>query len=91
MLSRYTRPCFLQWDLDEGLQLFGESVANKISKHVRAVDLDLVGFLARPLYVCTAISGNKGEMCMSLASMSQLVKHTEGRREYRCRKCAKKQ
>ena len=88
LLSRYTRPCFLQWDLDEGLQLFGESVANKISQHVRAVDLELVGFLARPLYVCTASSGSKGEMCMSLASMSQLVKQTEGRQDYRCRKCA---
>ena len=67
--------------------MFGDSVANKISQHVHAVDLELVGFLARPLYVCTAISGSKGEMCMSVASMSQLVKQTEGRQDYRCRKC----
>ena len=68
--------------------MFGESVAKKISQHVGAVALELRGFLARPLYFCTASSGSKGEMCMSLASMSQLVKHTEGRQDYRCRKCA---
>ena len=67
--------------------MFGESVAKKISQHVRAVALELRGFLARPLSVCTASSGSKGEMCMSLASMSQLVKQTEGRQDYRCRKC----
>ena len=81
---------FLQWHAGEGTELFGESVATRISLHVGSVGLELRGFLARPLYVCTASSGSNGEMCMSLASMSQLVKHTEGRREYRCRKCAKK-
>ena len=55
---------------------------------VRAVALELRGFLARPLYVCTASSGSKGQMCMSVASMSQLIMHTEGRQHYRCRKCA---
>ena len=90
LLSRYSRPCFLQWGDGEGADLFGDSVATRISQHVDSLGLELRGFLARPLYVCTASSGRNGEMCMSLASMSQLVKHAEGRREYRCRKCAKK-
>ena len=80
-------PVFLQWDADQGAGLFGESVAEKISQAVRAVDLELCGFLARPLYVCTASSGSEGEMCMSVASMSQLIMHSEGRQHYRCRKC----
>ena len=50
--------------------------------------LELCGFLARPLYVCTAPSGTEGQMCMSVASMSQLIMHSEGRQHYRCRKCA---
>ena len=88
LLSRYTRPCVLQWIAVEGAECFGESVAKKITQHVRAVALELRGVLARPLYVCTASSGSNGEMCMSVASMSKLVMHTEGRQHYRCRKCA---
>ena len=63
-------------------------LAAEISQAVRVVALELCGFLARPLYVCTASSGSNGEMCMSVASMSKLVMHTEGRQHYRCRKCA---
>jgi hypothetical protein len=88
LLSRYTRPGFLHWEADQGAVLFGASVARKISKVVRAVELTLVGFLARPLYVCTAISGSEGKMCMSVASMSELIMHSEGRQHYRCKKCA---
>ena len=63
-------------------------MAEKISQAVRAVALELSGFLARPLYVCTATSGSEGQMCMSVASMSQLIMHSEGRQHYRCTKCA---
>ena len=31
--------------------MFGDAVASKVSEAVRAVDLELCGFLARPLYV----------------------------------------
>ena len=55
-----------------------------------AVDLELQGFLARPLYVCTSTSGSDSLMCMSVASMSQLIKHVEGRLHYRCGNCVKK-
>ena len=50
--------------------------------------LELCGFLARPLCGCTASSGSEGQMCMSVASMSQLIMHSEGRQHYRCKKCA---
>ena len=68
--------------------MFGEAVAGKIFRTVRAMALELCGFLARPLYVCTAPRGSEGEMCMSVASMSQLIRHAEGRLLYRCTKCA---
>ena len=56
-----------------------------------AVNLELRGFLARPLYVCTSTRGSGGLMCMLVASMSQLIKHVEGRLHYRCGNCAKKE
>ena len=80
--------CFLKWDVDQGAGLFGEAVVEQISRAVGVVDLELYGFLARPLYVCTASSGSKEQMCMSVASMSPLIIHTEARHHYRCRKCA---
>ena len=59
--------------------------------HVTArLDLDLHGFLARPLYVCTSTSGSDSLMCMSVASMSQLITHAEGRLHYRCGNCVEK-
>ena len=79
---------FCQWSADQGASLFGVIVATKISQAVRAVALELSGFLARPLYVCTATSGSEGQMCRSVASMSQLIMHSEGRQHYRCKKCA---
>ena len=79
---------FLQWDSEAGAALFGEGVAGKVTDAVLAVDLQLCGFLARPLYVCTASSGSDSLMCMSVASMSQLIMHKEGRLHYRCGQCA---
>ena len=86
MLSKYTRPSFLQWDQAAGSKLFGDAVANLLADVAEAVDLELQGFLARPLYVCTSTSGSGSLMCMSVASMSQLITHTEGRLHYRCGK-----
>ena len=54
------------------------------------MDLELKGFLARPLYVCTSTSGSDSLMCMSVASMSHLIKHVERRVHYRCGNCVKK-
>ena len=55
-----------------------------------AVDLKLQGFLARPLYMCTPTSGSDCLMCMSVAGMSQLITHTEGRLHDRCCHCVQK-
>ena len=90
LLSKYTRPCFLQWDGEAGSKLFGEAVAKLLADAVAAVDLELRGFLARPLYVCTSTSGRDRLMCMSVASMSKLIMHREGRLHYRCGKCMAK-
>ena len=49
--------------------------------------LDLVGFLARPVYVCTAKVGVHNQMCCSVASMSRLIRHSRGRLFYRCKRC----
>ena len=62
LLSRYLCPCCLKWDVDQGAGLFGEAVVEQISRAVGVVDLELYGFLARPLYVCTASSGSKEQM-----------------------------
>ena len=77
---------FLQWDAEAGAALFGDRVAEKICDKVLTLNLELRGFLARPLYVCTA--GEYGRMCMSVASMSKLIMHSEGRQHYRCGNCA---
>ena len=90
LLSKYTRPCFLQWDGEAGGKLFGEAVAKLLADAVAAVDLELRGFLARPLYACTSTSGRDSLMCMSVASMSKLIMHREGRLHYRCGKCMAK-
>ena len=66
--------------------VFGVRVAEKICDKVLTLNLELRGFLARPLYVCTA--GEYGRMCMSVASMSKLIMHSEGRQHYRCGNCA---
>ena len=91
VLSKYTRPCFLQWDCEAGRQLFGDAVAVLLADVTEAVNLELRGFLARPLYVCTSTRGSGGLMCMSVASMSQPIKHVEGRLHYRYGNCAKKE
>ena len=62
--------------------MFGEAVAELLADAVAAVDLELRGFLARPLYVCTSTSGRDSLMCMSVASMSKLIMHREGRLHY---------
>ena len=90
VLSRYTRPSFLHWGLATGRNVLGRDVANLLADLADAVDLELQGFLARPLYVCTSTSGSDSLMCMSVASMSQLFTHVEGRLHYRCGQCAKK-
>ncbi len=90
VLSKFTRPSFLQWDGAAGSKLFGEAVAKLLADVAAAVDLELQGFLARPLYVCTSTSGSDRLMCMSVASMSQLITHVDGRLHYRCGNCMKK-
>ena len=87
VLSRYTRPSFLQWDGAVGSKLFGETVVKLLTDVVEAVQLELKGFLAKPLYVCTSTSRSDSLMCMSVASMSKLTTHAEGRLHYLCGNC----
>ena len=86
VLSRYTRPSFLQWDEATGRKVFGDVVADAfLSMHCTSI----AGFVARPLYVCTSTSGRENLMCMSVASMSERIMHVKIG-HYRCGNCAKK-
>ena len=87
VLSRFTRPSFLQWDGAVGSNIFGETVVKLLTDVVEAVQLELKGFLAKPLYVCTSTSRSESLMCMSIASMSKLITHAEGRLLYLCGNC----
>ena len=88
VLSRYTRPSFLQWLSDTAVTLFGEEVMKLLGQVASAVSLDVAGLLARPLYVCTNYrEAPEAEMCMSVASMSQFIQQAAGRQQYRCKKC----
>ena len=90
-LSRFTRPCFLQWMVDVAETLFGKNVLEELKDAVTSLSLEVVGVLARPLYVCTSTPhAIKPEMlCMSTAAMSPLVQLAQARQHYRCAKCAK--
>ena len=86
VLSRYTRPSFLQWPIDFGAVVFGEGVVAMLRKVTSAVGVDVAGLLARPVYACTNIRGHGG-MCMSVASMSEFVQQGSGRGPYLCQEC----
>ena len=86
VLSRYTRPSFLQWPIDVGAVVFGEGVVAMLRKVTSAVGVDVAGLLARPMYACTNIRGHGG-MCMSVASMSEFVQQGSGRGPYLCQEC----
>ena len=91
VLSRYTRPSFLQWESALGALLLGTEVSELIGEAARAVDVEVAGYLARPLYVCTnALPEAKNEMCMSTASMSRFIQQAPGRVHYRCSDCVAK-
>ena len=91
VLSRYTRPSFLQWESALGALLLGTKVCQLIGDAARAVDVEVAGYLARPLYVCTNASPkSKNEMCMSIASMSRFVQQAPGQVHYRCSDCVAK-
>ena len=67
--------------------MFGDAVVGVFKCISKSLNFKLFGFLARPLYACTSERG--GEMCMSVASMSERILHQEGRMHYRCGICAK--
>ena len=56
------------------------TVSNLIGYVARAVDIEVIGYLARPLYVCTnTCPSAQNEMCMSIASMSRFIEQAPGR------------
>ena len=93
MLSRFTRPSFLQWiDNSQGLTraLFGKKLIDHVKSTMEDMGLEHAGFVARPLYACTKrIEG--GEMCMKVASMSKFIQQRDSRSHYRCTKCKQKE
>ena len=93
LLSRFTRPSFLQWiDDSQGMAraLFGNDLSDRVKSTMEYMGLEHAGFVARPLYACTKrIEG--GEMCMNVASMSKFIQHRDGRSHDRCTKCKQKE
>ena len=92
-LSRYTRPCFLQWEEADAAILFGDEVMSKLCKVAADVSHTVVGVLGRPLYVCTARPHEKTpeRLCMATASMSPLMQLSQARKHYLCAKCKNEQ
>ena len=90
MLSRVTRPRFLQWINDFTMDtraLFGNELSDAVQRVMEYMGLEHAGFVARPLYACTTpLEG--GRMCMHVASMPKVIQHRDGRSHYRCTKCA---
>jgi len=84
-LSRYSRPCFLQWDAAVASMAFGPDVMAVFEKKAEVVNLKLYGVVARPLYACTAKPD--GTPCLQVASMSPLLEFPEERKEWRCASC----
>ena len=80
MLSRFTRPSFLQWrGAYTARALFGNEMSDRVQQIMEYMHLEHAGFLARPLYACTKrIEG--GQMCMNVASMSEFIQHRDGRK-----------
>ena len=86
VLSRFTRPSFLQWVDDaqgKTRALFGNDLSDRVNITMEYMHLEHAGFVARPLYVCTKRI-ESGEMCMNVASMSKFIQHRDGRSHYRC-------
>ena len=93
MLNRFTRPSFLQWiDNPKGITraLFGNVLSDRVEQKMKYMDLELAGFVACPLYVCTNHI-EEGTMCMKVASMSRFIELGGGRGHYRCTACRQKQ
>ena len=88
VLSKYTRPCFLMWDFDTSLRVFGPRVARVLTGIMENVGLLLGGVVARPLYKC--MGSRPGGACMSMASMSRIFQGGPGRGEYLCSNCARR-
>ena len=89
MLSRYTRPCFLSWDVEKASILFGDKVMSKLCKVAVDTSLEILGVLARPLYVCTArpYEDAPERFCMSTTSMSPHMQLSAARKHDLCAKC----
>ena len=52
ILSLFTRPSFLQWDVSKMKVLFGAHLMAILLEVAAAVSVEVAGALARPLYVC---------------------------------------
>ena len=84
-LSRYSRPCFVQWDTETASLVFGDNVVAAVAEHTNRVGLKLSGMVARPLYACTAV--RDGKVCGAMASMSPLLEFSVERKEWLCGAC----
>ena len=88
MLSKWTRPSFLQWGSEETATLFGEEVHRRLIRITESVSLTFAGIIGRPLYACMEVVDTAThKLCMNVASMSRFLQQPAGRPIYKCAKC----
>ena len=92
VLSKCTRPSFLQWGAKETATLFGEQVHGRLTWRSESVSLTFAGIITRPLYACTEVVDTAThELCMNVASMSRFLQQPAGRPIYKCAKCSQRE
>ena len=91
VLSKCTRPSFLQWNANEAARLFGKEVHGRLAWLSESVSLIFAGIIARPLYACTELVDPWAhKLCMNVASMSRFLQQPAGRPHYKCSTCSQK-
>ena len=94
-LSRYSRPCFLEWPADVSKVDFGVDVAAELADKTSRVSKTFAGIVARPLYACTAFklrarSEVHTKLCGKVASMSPLLEFPAEREHWLCADCLRR-
>ena len=88
MLSKCTRPSFLQWDPALTETLFGEEVYRCLTTITNSVCLTFAGVIGRPFYACMEVVDTAThQLCMNDASMSRYFQQPACHPIYKCPNC----
>jgi len=86
VMCRYTKPAFLRLHIARAECLFGDAGMATWRWVARAVDAEVAGLQARPLYACTQTRADGGT-CMALAAMSPLPEQKAAHTPFACARC----